>query len=228
MLSIRKSDILYFTNPIALVEYVEYNTDTPTNLIEIIDGHHRIEAIRRILLSGVLPKKMEFWVQIYKRPMPTHRHTLDLFRCYNSTKPFPITLQITELISQVIETINLRFNEINTNNTIDFIKDSDKNVNRPYIKKEKFSEIIQKQINKQLEINGNYLCNDDVDRIVEKIWNLNLSLIDKPIFYFNDKSREYYFGSILADKTFEKAKEIKFMLGIIKLEYVILQCVNLY
>ena len=46
---IRNEDEIYFTNPIALVEYVNYEVEDIHSLIEIIDGHHRIESLKNIL-----------------------------------------------------------------------------------------------------------------------------------------------------------------------------------
>ena len=46
---IEDANELYFVNPIAVIEYTNHYTDNKQNLIEIIDGHHRIKVLRKIL-----------------------------------------------------------------------------------------------------------------------------------------------------------------------------------
>ena len=39
---------LYFVNPIAVIEYVNQSADTPKDLIEIVDGHHRLKVLQKL------------------------------------------------------------------------------------------------------------------------------------------------------------------------------------
>jgi len=45
---IYKSKELYFVNPIAVIEYVNQSADTPKDLIEIVDGHHRLKVLQKL------------------------------------------------------------------------------------------------------------------------------------------------------------------------------------
>jgi hypothetical protein len=48
----------------------------------------------------------------------------------------------------------------------------------------------------------------------------------KPFSWFNDKTAEHYIGTYIAPKILEKNKEkYKCLLGYVKLEYIISQCI---
>jgi hypothetical protein len=67
---------IYFTNPIALVEYTNYQTHEPNNILEMIDGHHRIESLKKIITE--MPDiHIEIWIQIYKNM----QYPLTDYRC---------------------------------------------------------------------------------------------------------------------------------------------------
>lgn len=124
---------LYFPSSIAIIEYKKYNTDTPRNLIEIIDGHHRIECIK-ILLEKKTIKKMSIWVQIYKTYSPTSEKTTKIFRLYNNVKPFNVNFELLDLKLLLVAKLNDTFKT----DTFIFIKDAHTNVNRPSFQKRHF------------------------------------------------------------------------------------------
>ena len=76
---IEDANELYFVNPIAVIEYTNHYTDNKQNLIEIIDGHHRIKVLRKILKKHP-NMKINFWVQTYKAPKPNSIEAITIFK----------------------------------------------------------------------------------------------------------------------------------------------------
>jgi len=102
---INKTKELYFVNPIAVIEYVNESTDTPKDLIEIIDGHHRLQCLKKIINDSQYDDIcFTFWIQVYK--CVNQKEADDLFRKYNTSKPFPINLYLTDLITLIIDKLN--------------------------------------------------------------------------------------------------------------------------
>lgn len=226
----KPTDPIHFLAPISLVEYQNYKSVEPNCLIEIIDGHHRIHALKTLLDAKMLgpykrSRAVEIWIQVIKADNPDGPKTQSLFKKFNNTKPFPINKNIHDVKVLIIEKLSNAFN----NGTFTLIKDNTTKTFRPHINKSKLSEEIDKQIQKQMDISRVDLADINVDLIIERFKNYNLTLLQKPIDWFNKKTEDQYYGlSIQADSNiYLKAVENRCMLGLIKLEYLISQCIML-
>ena len=226
VMAIEKNNELYFPNPIALIEYTDYKTDSVNNLIEIIDGHHRLECIK-ILLEKKTCSKMAFWVQIYKSSSPTDKKTTTIFKIFNNIKPFGVNFTLIDLKNSLVEKLNAHF-KINIPIFI-LIKDAQHNVNRPSIQKKLFCDMLEKRINniqQQTQVTQHELYLTVVDNIVNNFISYNTTLYDKEIGWFNNKYNKYYSGHI-SDKQFATALANKCMLGFINIEFLMEQCIYL-
>jgi len=213
---------LYFPSSIAIIEYKRYNTDTPRNLIEIIDGHHRIECIK-ILLEKKTIKKMSIWVQIYKTYSPTSEKTTKIFRLYNNVKPFNVNFELLDLKLLLVAKLNDTFKT----DTFTFIKDAHNNVNRPSFQKKAFCDKLEEQLNAQIQVSRKQLSKDMVNKIIIKFQTYNKTLLNEKDFnWFNDKTHNSYSGKV-SENQYKIAKTNNCMLGLIKLDFLICQCVNL-
>ena len=222
---------LYFPNPIAVIEYTDYNTETAQNLIEIIDGHHRIKVLRKILKKHP-NMKINFWVQTYKAPKPNSIEAITLFKQYNNTKPFTITLDLLDFKLLIVAKLNGAYNPNNPNNPNNYndftiIKDSNGTVYRPYIKQKDFCDELEKRIITQIEVTRKDLVSDNVDKIFNNFITYNKTLSNKDAKYFNDKNNECYSGKPISERQYETAKTNKCMLGLVKLDFLISHCVSL-
>lgn len=221
---IEKSKELYYSS-IALLEYQKYYTDSPKHLIDVVDGHHRIEALKKVLKNNNV-KKFNIWVQIYKTDNPTCKKSVDIFKIYNSVKPFKINLELVDF--KIL--LSAKLNEIFTNKNTGFelIKDSANNVNRPYIQKKKYCDKLEDRLKIQIQVTGKDLDKKMIDNIANKFQSFNTTLLyEKDINWFNDTKNSSYFGFSATEKQYETAKTNKCMLGLVKLEFLISHCVSL-
>ena len=224
---IENNNSLYFPCPIAVIEYTEYLTDTPTNLLEIIDGHHRLECIK-ILLAKQTCSHMLFWVQLYKASTPIHNDTKQLFRLFNTIKPFKVNFALIDIKYLLVERLNKTFN----NHSFVFIKDTLTSVHRPSIQKQKFCDLLEARINILLH---NSTQSEDIaphiiDTIVNNFINYNMTLYNnkKYDWYNTNKNNANKHGAgKLTDKQYSTARIYNCMLGLIDTLYLIEQCVNL-
>jgi hypothetical protein len=213
---------LYFPSSIAIIEYKKYSTDTPKNLIEIIDGHHRVECIK-ILLEKKTIKKMSVWVQIYKTYSPTSEKTIKIFKLYNNVKPFKVNFEILDLKLLLVA----KLNDIFKTDTFTLIKDTQSNVNRPSFQKKAFCDKLEEQLNEQIQVSRKELSKDMVNNIITKFQTYNKTLLNEKDFeWFNNKANNSYSGKI-TENQYKIARSNNCMLGLIKLEFLICQCVNL-
>ena len=217
---IKNDNEIYFTNPLALVEYTNYETIDQKNILEMIDGHHRIESLKQILTD--MPHiKVEIWIQIYKNMTYNDTKTINLFRKYNNTKPFPVNRDLVEFKFNLVEKINKKFKN-SKNEFFELIRDS----NKPRIRKDEFAKAVENHIQKQYELSHRDLADVDIDTLVQRFVNYNNTVMTKPLSWFNDKKADHYSGTYIKPKILEKNKEkYKCLLGYIKLEYLISQCI---
>lgn len=215
---------IYLITPIALIEYTEFSTDEPKNLIEVLDGHHRIEALKEIVKNDNLDIPMMFWIQIYKAPTPDSKEAITLFKRYNNTKPFKLDIDILDAVLLIIGKLNERYN----NPCFEFIKDTEKNIQRPSIRKKEFVKLLSAKLSKQSNDLGTELTNDIIYNIVKKFDSYNKTLLGKNYDYFTNKKNPDYYASTtpVSKRTFEKACENKCFLGLINLKYLIEQYAN--
>ena len=218
---IHKTKELYFVNPIAVIEYVNVCTDTPKDLIEIVDGHHRLKCLKKLINELQYDDiNFTFWVQVYK--CENQKDADELFRKYNTAKPFPINLDLTDLITLIIDKLNNQFSR----NKFEFIKNTIQRANRPSICKKEFAEKIKDRLEDQLRTTGNYDYNDiNIDNIISKFINYNGSLLSETLQWFNLKCKS---GSgTITENIYKKANDNKCVLGLLPLEELINVCVCL-
>lgn len=217
---IKNDHDIYFTNPIALVEYTDYDTCDARNLFEIIDGHHRIASLKKILVdSCVYP--VEIWMQVYKRNTPNSSETKKLFKKYNNTKPFPVNRNLIDFKYNLVNKINEKFKN-SKGEVFELIRDS----NKPRIRKDEFNEAVEKRIDKQNEISDKDIATVDIDTLVQRFLNYNNVIITKPYEWFTNKKAEHYCGKHISRDTFDNNKaKYKCLLAYVKLEYLISQCI---
>ena len=217
---IKNDNEIYFTNPIALVEYTNYQTNEPKNILEMIDGHHRIESLKQIITE--MPDiQIEIWIQIYKNMQYNSTPTINLFRKYNNTKPFPVNRDLADFKFALVKKINEKFKN-SKNEVFELIRDS----NKPRIRNDEFCKAVENHIYKQYELTNSDLADTDIDTIVKRFEKYNTTIMTKPYSWFNDKAAEHYIGTYTAPKILEKNKDkYKCLLGYVKLEYIISQCI---
>ena len=220
---IEETKELYFPNSIAILEYRKHESDSAKNLIEIIDGHHRIECVKRILKNNTI-KKISFWVQIYKTNSPTSIKTTKLFKLYNNVKPFKINFELIDFKLLLVGKLNNLFKKDN----FTLIKDSQGNVYRPSIQQKIFCDKLEERLKPNLDANKIELSIDMVDKIFIIFENYNKTLmLNKDLAWFNNKSNDSYSGKSITENQYKIGKDNNCMLGLIKLDFLISQCVNL-
>lgn len=220
---IYKTKELYFVNPIALIEYTEYESASPKDLLEILDGHHRLGCLKTLFNQYAYENiTFTFWVQIYKCSRPNDSKSLELFNKYNVVKPFPIDLDLKNFIVLLIDKLNKQFNK----EKFTLIKDTKQHANRPSIGKRDLCDAIEKRIEEQLKTIVNKDLDDiNIDTIMEKFINYNNSLANEPITWFNEKNKANT-GKITPN-IYKKAKDNKCYLGLLNLNDLVVECVNL-
>lgn len=217
-----KTKELYFVNPIGIVEYVNHKSNSPKDLLEIIDGHHRLKCLKKLLNDNEYENiNFTFWIQVYK--CEKQDEALELFRKYNTSKPFPINLDITDLLTLIIDKLNTQF----SCGGFEFIKNAKQRANRPSICKKEFAEKLEHRLVEQLKTTENNECFNasdiDIDKIIIKFINYNKTLLSETLEWFNKHSNS---GKI-TENIYKKAKDNKCILGLLPLEELINTCVCL-
>jgi hypothetical protein len=219
---IKKSKELYFVNPIACVEYINYFADTPKDLLEIIDGHHRIKCLQRLFKDAQYVEndiRFTFWIQIYK--CQNENDALQLFKKYNTVKPFLIDFELKDIIIIIIDKLNEKFNK----NKFEFIKNTNQRTNKPSISKKEFIDKLEQRIKEQIKtIEYTDYSDIQIDNIITKFINYNNSLLSENIELFRKKNAKI---STITENMFKKAQNSKCVLGLIPLEDLIKECVCL-
>ena len=77
-----------------------------------------------------------------------------------------------------------------------------------------------------MDISNCDLADIDYDKIISRFVIFNRTLLEKPIQWFNDKKQDYYYGTILSEATYNKAREFECMIGLVKLQYLINHCLH--
>lgn len=211
-------DLLASENPvlyghIGIIEYNQYKTDSVECLLELIDGHHRIECLKRVFAKR--PNiSLSLWVGLHKSDNPTSQATHLIFKRYNLLKPFIVDINISELSGQIINQLNERF----TNDTgFTLIKDHEF-VIRPSIKKTTFNTHLQKK----LEMMKTKSVHIQVNQIVD-LFKAHNDLFSKQKFdWFNSYDNTFFRNKKkITQPMFEKALANKCWLGIVEIESLI-------
>ncbi len=103
----------------------------------LIDGHHRITALRELLDEGI---KIFFPVDIhnYKCTSESSKDTLLLFEKVNNTKPFRTDVEIIKTNIHVIKTIDTKFPNL--------FSRAEKRANFPKLHEKTFSDMLYNTI----------------------------------------------------------------------------------
>jgi hypothetical protein len=222
--NIYKTKKLYFVNPIALVEYTDITATTPKDLIEIVDGHHRLKCLQKMFSEDKYEDiDFTFWIQIYR--CTTQKDADELFMKYNTCKPFAVNIKLLDLITLIIDKLNSQFET----HKFEFIKDTKQRTNRPSVCKKEFTEKTKTRLEIQMQTIDT-LDNDykdiNIDKIITKFKTYNDSLSDKSLEWFNKKCITSKIATI-TDKMYKKAKENGCVLGLLPLDELISNCVCL-
>lgn len=210
---------LYFVNPISLVEYTSASENSYKNLIELIDGHHRVKCLKKLINDYQYEEiTFTFWIQVYK--CKSEKESANLFRKYNTCKPFAINLGLIDLITLIIDKLNTQFNC----NKFEFIKNTKSY--RPSFSKAEFIEVIKSRLEDQLKTTNKDDYNDiDINTIISKFINYNKALQNESLDWFNQKCKKDL--SKITENIYKKAKSNMCMLGLVPLDNLINQCVSL-
>ena len=213
------STIPSFCNHIGIIEYTDYKSNNIDNLIEIIDGHHRIITLEKIFKENP-DFNISLWIGLHKSDNPNGEKTRDIFKKYNQLKPFIVDISITEITGNIITELNTKFNTPNYT----FIEDSEY-VCRPSIKKCNINKIIQQhletlQLTHKIEYNKinipNIIKKFDINNKLFNTKNLDWFLTD-PI-YKNKKA--------ITQNMLDRSKKHNCYLALVDLHTLIQNCIQ--
>jgi hypothetical protein len=234
--TIVKEKGMYFLDRISLAQYNDYNTTEERNLIEIINGHHRIEGLRRVFSQvpdGDLPEyTICLRVDVYMLDKPDSWKTLNLFKKFNRVRPQKTNWPNKDLAVLIISKLNDTFD----NDKFILIKDSDIRVHKPSIFKKEFSEKLERHLDHLLrttagDANSGFDFDMDIEEVIRKIIakfkNYNDSLKDETLDWFNSKAQKDIVDGLVKPNAYKKAAKYGCFLGFIKLEHLISLCISL-
>jgi hypothetical protein len=227
---------IYFLDRVSLVQYNDYKDKESRNLIEIINGHHRVEGLRRFF-SQIPELELDKYdiclrIDVYMLDSPESMRTLSLFRNFNRVRPQKTDWNDKDITMLIITKLNELFN----NDKFMFIKDSDIRVNKPSIFKKEFSSKLEKHLEQQRRTlpsnaQSNIIGNEDsiinADKIIQKFKNYNDSLKQESLEWFNSDLQKTIVDGFIKDNAYKKATKYGCFLGFIKLEHLISLCVSL-
>lgn len=233
---------MYFLDRVSLVQYNDYKDKEERNLIEIINGHHRIEGLKRFF-SQVSDADLIIYdiclrIDVYMLDSPESIKTLELFRNFNRVRPQKTDWNDKDITMLIITKLNTVFN----NDKFVFIKDSDIRVNKPSIFKKEFSSKLEKHLeqqrrtlssNDQQNLIGNGIGNAnndnviDANKIIQKFKNYNDSLKKESLDWFNSDAQNSIVDGLIKPNAYKKAVKYGCFIGFIKLEHLISLCVSL-
>jgi hypothetical protein len=207
-----------FYLPLIIIEYHNYKSNDFKNLIEIIDGHHRITAIKNAIeKEPILQRKLYIELKLIYSDEPNSHKTRDIFRKINLSKPFLVNFKPLE----IIEEVRVKLNNIYNKGNFVFIKDAIK-VNRPSFILHDFSSYMQKKIIDLCESNID-ISTLNSDSIVQKITELN-----KNYSAFDTNFTEFAYKFKLKkidEKIFNKSKLLNCYIGLFDYKSIIDKCI---
>lgn len=224
---------LYLLDRVSLAQYDSYTNLSVKNLIEIINGHHRIEALKRFFkstrLSEVANYKVTLRLDIYHLDNPSSAQTLDLFKGFNAVRPQKTDWPAKTLTNKIIA----KLNEIYSNRTFTFIKDNEQWAKKPSIHMKEFVKEIEKRLEYQLKtvkhITEQNVDSVNINPIIQRFTNYNDKLKKETLDWFNDIRQRLSIDNskVITQSAYEKAKKAKCFLGFVKLEHLVSHCVSL-
>jgi hypothetical protein len=218
---------IYFLDRVSLAQYDKYISPNEKSLIEIINGHHRIEALKRFY-ARIRPIELANYkiclrLDIYHLDNPNSDKTMKLFRNFNVVRPQNTFWPAKTLTNKMITLINQHFNTRH----FTLIKDNETWVLKPSILMKDLTTRMEKQFIEQLKklknITERNIDSVDLNSIMIKLINYNSFLERKPLEWFNDirQREEIDNNKIISHSIFDKAKKAKCFLGFVKLNYLI-------
>ena len=227
---------LYLLDRISLVQYNEFTNTNVKNLIEIINGHHRIEALRQFFQNSHLGMgddyqdyKITMRIDIYHLDNPTSDKTMELFRAFNAVRPQKTDWSVKLLTQRLIH----RLNEVFNTRTFTLIKDNNSHTQKPSIHMRDFIALLETRFKEQLKTMNSITQENinvmNLEPIIERFKNYNDSLLKKQLEWFNDIRQRPIIDNIniINEKMFDKARTAKCYLGFIKLIHLTNNCVCL-
>lgn len=233
--TIIKEKGIYFLDRVSLVQYNNHSSQHPGSLIEIINGHHRIKALKRFF--KIVPQnelknyKITLRLDIYHLDNPNSDGTLKLFKAFNAVRPQRTQWPAKELARRIILALSTTFD--NKSKHFTFIKDNEAWTKKPSIHEKYLATILEERIKEQLKT-VKHITEDNADKcditpIIDKFKTYNDELKTNPLEWFNDIRQRGKIDNvkIISQEIFERAKKFNCFLGFVKLEYLINQCVSL-
>lgn len=207
---------------LTIIEYCNYNTDTEKNILEIIDGHHRILA-----LQSIFKRKPNFEIGIrinlIRSDFPDSPKTNIIFRKFNIIKPFIVDFDILETTETIIKVLNSKF----SNDNFEFIKNTAVKIRRPIIKHSEIHGYIQQRLN-ELKITKKINYNDiSIENIITEFEKLNNIFSEKSIFWINnDKTFKNNLKSTVTENMFKRASKYNCFIGLVNLKVLVEKCIT--
>jgi len=233
--TIKKNNGIYFLDRVSLVQYNEYTSQHPASLIEIINGHHRIAALKKFFIitprEEFINYKIVLRLDIYHLDNPNSEKTIELFKAFNAVRPQKTKWPAKELSRRIIYSLSETF-DIKSQHFI-FIKDNEKWAKKPSILRKELAIKLEEHIKEQLKIIEPFTVSDalkfNISPIIDKFITYNNELKKKTIEWFNDIKQQ---GQIDNDKEitieiFERTKKFICFIGLVKLEYLLHKCISL-
>lgn len=212
------NDKPHFFGHIAIIEYNDYKSDTIDNLIELIDGHHRIDCLKKIY--ELKPDfKISLWVGLHKSDNPNSLLTHSIFKKYNLLKPFIIDVDISEVSGKIINEINSKFN----NGIFTLIKDSEY-VCRPSIKKTTINTMIQQKLEKLYKATKIKYKDVNIQKIIDKFLEHNTLFSTKDFLWFNN-DLNFKNKKPISQKMLTDAIQYKCYLALVDVKVLIDKCI---
>jgi hypothetical protein len=207
---------------IAVIEYSDYKADNYENLIELIDGHHRIECLQAIF--AIKPNfNISLLIGLHSSDMPNSIQTKNIFRKYNSAKPFIVDINVSTFSGEIIDALNNRF----SSSKFILIRDDKKIVQRPSISKITINKIIQERL-EQIKRTGLLVATDlNIQTIIDRFVMHNNIFTKQSFNWFNTAENEFRHTSVtgMSLNIFEKAKNVNCCIGIVDLQILIKICI---
>jgi hypothetical protein len=222
---------IYFLDRVSLAQYNNYISTKEQSLIEIINGHHRIEALKRFYARvrslDLANYKICLRLDIYHLDNPNSDKTMKLFRNFNAVRPQNTFWPAKTLTNKIIGLLNEKF----STRQFTFIKDNGTWTKKPSILMKDFATKMEKYLIDQLKtvksITERNIDKVDFDAVIDKFIVYNDLLTKKSLEWFNDiKNRDSIDNNnVITHQIFDKAKKAKCFLGFVKLDHLITHCI---
>lgn len=168
--------------------------------IILIDGHHRMQAIKELYASEELKDDYEFEIHLYELDIdyePTHKDVLDIFYKVNNTKPYKTVNDNTKKTIIITKKLKETYSEL--------FKNGKKRANFPYVHESTFNQTLTKLLYNVQDI--------DIEKILNNIHNQNQYFKENARKILKDISRKDYKHKLT------KIKESSGYIGIYAMNY---------